>query len=64
MAYFNTCPYCHANLDPGEKCDCTMTAEREVKKSADSNHEYGRAEKRIGELLRAEPVGRRVLQRS
>lgn len=23
MAYYNTCPNCGSNLDPGEKCDCT-----------------------------------------
>lgn len=23
MAYFNTCNKCGANLDPGEKCDCS-----------------------------------------
>ncbi len=23
MAYYNTCPDCGANLDPGERCDCT-----------------------------------------
>lgn len=22
MAWYNTCEYCGANLDPGEKCDC------------------------------------------
>jgi hypothetical protein len=22
MSYFWTCPYCEANLDPGEKCEC------------------------------------------
>ena len=22
MAYYNTCPYCGANLDPNEKCEC------------------------------------------
>lgn len=22
MAYFNTCPNCGSNLDPGEKCEC------------------------------------------
>lgn len=22
MAYYNPCPECGANLDPGEKCDC------------------------------------------
>lgn len=22
MAYYNTCPNCGSNLDPGETCDC------------------------------------------
>lgn len=22
MNYYKTCPYCGANLDPGERCDC------------------------------------------
>lgn len=22
MPYYNVCPHCGANLDPGEKCDC------------------------------------------
>lgn len=22
MPYFNTCPHCGSNLDPGESCDC------------------------------------------
>ncbi|MDO4301820.1 MAG: hypothetical protein Q4D26_10565 [Clostridia bacterium] len=22
MSYYNTCPCCGSNLDPGEKCDC------------------------------------------
>ncbi len=22
MAYYNKCPECGANLDPGEECDC------------------------------------------
>lgn len=25
MSYFRTCPYCGANLDPGEICDCPDT---------------------------------------
>ena len=29
MAYYRTCPYCGATLDPGETCDCRETAERE-----------------------------------
>ncbi len=23
MSVYKTCPLCRANLDPGEKCDCT-----------------------------------------
>ena len=25
MKYYMTCPYCGANLDPGESCDCEKT---------------------------------------
>lgn len=28
MAYFNTCPICGANLDPGEQCDCQDNKEQ------------------------------------
>ena len=38
--YYHTCPYCGANLDPNEKCDCQQhdevtekSEESEVKKS-------------------------------
>ena len=24
MAYYNICPNCGCNLDPGEKCDCAI----------------------------------------
>lgn len=24
--YYQTCPYCGANLDPGERCDCDEQA--------------------------------------
>lgn len=27
MASYRTCPYCGANLDPGEKCECRKTEE-------------------------------------
>lgn len=30
MAFFNTCPICGANLDPGESCDCQE--EREIER--------------------------------
>lgn len=25
--YYHTCPYCGANLDPEEKCDCQLSLE-------------------------------------
>lgn len=28
MAYYNTCPHCGCNLDPGERCDCQDAHER------------------------------------
>lgn len=28
MAYYNTCPKCGCNLDPGEKCDCEGEKEK------------------------------------
>ena len=28
MSYYNTCPNCGANLDPGEPCDCVMEREK------------------------------------
>lgn len=30
MAYFNTCPNCGANLDPGEKCTCNEHSHRQM----------------------------------
>lgn len=27
--YFRTCPRCGANLDPGERCDCTAMTGKE-----------------------------------
>ena len=29
MSYYTTCPKCGANLDPGEKCNCTTERVRE-----------------------------------
>lgn len=28
MRYFRPCPYCGANLDPGERCECMDKEER------------------------------------
>lgn len=27
MSYYRVCPYCHCNLDPGERCDCRQSKE-------------------------------------
>lgn len=32
MSYYYECPYCSANLDPGEKCDCREDVKQETKK--------------------------------
>ena len=42
MAYYNTCPLCGSNLDPGEPCDCREEREKVT--------EF------FGRHLRAEPV--------
>lgn len=31
MAFYNVCPYCGANLDPGERCDCREQPEEHEK---------------------------------
>ena len=30
--YFRECPFCHSNLDPGERCDCEDKREEKEKK--------------------------------
>lgn len=40
MAYYNTCPHCGSNLDPGEPCDCMkrkQKAAEEIRKSLSVN---------------------------
>ena len=42
MAYYRVCPDCGAHLDPGEKCDCRVGAEkREGQTMADIREEVG-----------------------
>jgi len=41
---YKTCPYCGANLDPGEECDCrrdeeTSRTETGKNKKEDNKHE-------------------------
>lgn len=32
MAYYNVCPVCGSNLDPGERCDCQSIRAKEQEK--------------------------------
>ena len=41
--YYNVCPYCGANLDPGERFDCTETK----KPPADAGTSVGGSAKNI-----------------
>lgn len=41
--YYNVCPCCGANLDPGERCDCTEIG----KPPADAGTSAGGSEKNI-----------------
>lgn len=38
MAYYNVCPNCGSNLDPGESCECKSTSETAQKISKKENH--------------------------
>lgn len=50
MAYYNTCPNCGSNLDPGEKCDCeNEKAEGQEKKRGFFNRHL-KIESRAGQL--------------
>ena len=42
--YYHTCPYCHSNLDPNEKCTCEESKGSEA---------YGRFRKGSQEPLQA-----------
>ena len=33
--YYNECPFCGCNLDPGERCDCRDEKEKEKRKVED-----------------------------
>ena len=33
MAYYNVCPDCGSNLDPGERCDCQNIRAKEQEKN-------------------------------
>ena len=37
MAFFNECPLCGANLDPGEECECVQKRKQVVKRHAEAS---------------------------
>ena len=41
MSYYRTCPRCGANLDPGERCDCTPPAKSQTLANLDKKTAYG-----------------------
>ncbi len=49
MAFYRTCPYCGANLDPGEHCDCRKSKFKNTETDGTSSamerlqHMYGEA---------------------
>lgn len=47
MAYYNTCPKCGCNLDPGETCDCMSIA---VKKRMDYMNQF-KVEAKTGQIV-------------
>ena len=48
MAYFNECPYCGANLDPCEKCDCEMSEKERIDENDVYMHEMQKSDRRNG----------------
>ncbi len=50
MAYYNTCPNCGSNLDPGEKCDCENEKAKEQEKKREFFDRHLKMESRAGQL--------------
>lgn len=48
MAYYNTCEYCDAALDPGEKCDC--------RKARTERKDHDKATKKIRKKRRTQKI--------
>ena len=60
MAYYNICPDCGSNLDPGEKCDC-----QQKEKTPDMPKTYqGKAEKALSSNYSISKAGRTVKHKS
>ena len=58
MSYFHECPYCHASLDPGEKCDCGLEQERGQKTEKTvvvPQHRLIKVTRAVGRYISADP---------
>lgn len=47
MSYYRTCPHCGAALDPGERCDCTLTQVCAEARTAFPERFMGRTDREI-----------------
>lgn len=50
MAYYNVCPDCGSNLDPGERCDCQNIRAKEQGKNRLFFSQMLRTEKSSGQM--------------
>ena len=50
MAYYNVCPHCGCNLDPGEKRDCESIKAREQETSRAFYSQFLRADDSNGQM--------------
>lgn len=50
MAYYNTCPNCGCNLDPGKKCDCENEKAKEQEKKREFFDRHLKMESKAGQL--------------
>lgn len=65
--FYHTCPYCGANLDPGEKCDCQQSKAREplTKPTTKKDQVKGQLEINLDESIdvskmSAEEIGKKL----
>lgn len=65
MSYFRICPHCGANLDPGERCDCTPLAKSQTSGNLDKktargadNTTDGKAEQSLTDAVSASTISK------
>lgn len=50
MAYYNVCPNCGCNLDPGERCDCEIIKAKEQEASKSYYRQFLRTDGKGGQI--------------